>query len=282
MPLFAMSAINYLESIKKVNLLGIYYGAFEVLGSYKDVEKMKIEERNAPIFNLNSAHFIQKWAKATEIFEETGRSQQIRNLSKNTISPILRETKGKDKEAQEIRNIVEEIYKLTYSIRSSRSSDIINYDFQDLKDRISIIKEQNTVRPLKAILEKIEKTFDNFGDETEIIKNSFAIVDWCIQYDLVQQGYTYLIETIYTYFVLLEDENIFDVEKREEISKKLFNEELSVPSEKNKFYGALKDLQKYRNDINHCGYRKKPSKYENLRKQLEKYNKYFKEILLEK
>lgn len=278
MPMFAMAAINYLDSIRNIKSLGIYYGAFEVLGRLNEVATVPLEKRNAPIFDLSTVHYIQKWAKATEVFSKTGRSQYIKEASEEKYSVILKETRGKDRESQKLKNLVEKIYKFAQNVATARSKDVIDFDFKKLKSEIKEIKNQNTILPLNPIIEQLEKSFENFNDN--LIQNSFAIIDWCIQYDLIQQGYTYLVETVYSYLLELTNTNcnLWDSETREELSKKSDAEISKVTN--SVFSGKFRDLRQYRNDINHCGYRKNPVDFETLKKKLIDYNEYFKKVIL--
>lgn len=296
MPIILSSAISYLESIKNIKIIGIYYGAFETLGNPNEIEKKPIEDRNAPIFDLTLTSTIQKWAKAAEIFKKTGSVEQIKNLSLKEVDYIMEETKGKNQEAQQIKDVVSELNKFTNSIETCRSKDFVTEDFSRLKTNIKDLKKLNIVKPLEGILENIHKNVTNFQDD--IFENSFAIINWCINYGLIQQAYTYLSETVITFFMKLDYgfDKIWDRKIRENVSKTIFsyfreeaNEEdlliiknsinwLSKIDEK-VFYTKMDLLNKYRNDINHCGYRNDPHDYKKLTEKIEPLNEYFYKIL---
>jgi len=296
MPVILFSAISYLESIKNVKILGIYYGAFETLGTPNEIENIPIENRNAPIFDLTLTSTIQKWAKAAEIFEETGSVNQIHDLSFMEVLPILKESKGKNQEAQQIKNVVLELYKFVHEIETCRSKELICKDFFQFKKKINDLKELNIVKPLEGILEKIHQNIINF--QNDIFENSFAIINWCINYGLIQQAYTFLSETVITFFTKLDYgfEKIWDREIREKVSysiknyfKEGANEEnilnirnslnwLSKIDERD-FYNKMEELNTCRNDINHCGYRKNTMKYDKLNEKITELNQYFYKIL---
>jgi len=296
MPIILSSAMSYLESIKKIKIIGIYYGAFEVLGNPVEVDNMPIENRNAPIFDLTPTFTIQKWAKAAEVFEKTGSIDQIHHLSLEEVEPILKETKGKNQEAQQIKNVVSELYKLVNEIKTCRSKDVVTKDFSILKAKINNLKELNIVKPLEGILEKIHKNVSNF--QNDIFENSFAIIEWCISYGLIQQAYTFLSETVVTFFTKLEYgfDEIWDREIREKLScniKSYFkdgaNEENTstiknsinwlTKIDGNDFFNKMELLKKYRNDINHCGYRKDSLDYKKLTEKITEFNQYFYKML---
>ncbi|AEI15252.1 CRISPR-associated protein, TM1812 family [Flexistipes sinusarabici DSM 4947] len=296
MPVILSSAISYLESIKKVKIIGIYYGAFETLGTQSEVEKMPVEERNAPIFDLTPTFTIQKWAKAAEIFEETGSVKQIRNLSLIEVSSILKETKGKNQEAQKIKKVVSELYKFVNEIEACRSKETVTKNFQQLKTEINDLKELGVVKPLEGILEKIHKNVSNF--QNDIFENSFAIIKWCISYGLVQQAYTFLSETVITFFTKLDYgfDKIWDRDIREKVSysinsyfkdganeENISNIKNSINwlsgTDKDEFYNKMDLLKKYRNDMNHCGYREDSLDYKKLTEKIKELNQYFYKIL---
>jgi len=72
LPMVALSVMNYLESTKDANINGIYYGAFEALGSPAQVKEMDITLRNAPIIDLTPLKVVQDWAKAAEVLKKQG------------------------------------------------------------------------------------------------------------------------------------------------------------------------------------------------------------------
>lgn len=300
MPIILSSAISYLESIKRVKILGIYYGAFETLGNSDEIEKIPDEDRNAPIFDLTPTFTIQRWAKAAEVFEKTGSIDQIHCLSSKETKRILKETKGKNQEAQQIKDVVSELYKLVNEIKTCRSKDVVTNDFSILKAKINNLKELNIVKPLEGILEKIHENITGF--ERSIINNSFAIIEWCIKYGLIQQAYTFLSETVITFFVILEyDLNneiniIWDREIREKVfcsinsyfkdganEKNTSNIKKSISwleeHNKKEFYEKMNLLSKYRNNINHCGYRKDLLDYKTLAEEIRGLKDYFYNIL---
>ncbi|WP_207679588.1 TM1812 family CRISPR-associated protein [Desulfonema magnum] len=125
---------------------------------------------------------------------------------------------------------------------------------------------------------------------------------WCLEHNLIQQGYTILQETLVSYFVSGIDEKPEDLkDKNREVSRKAARiRDISTQAVKicrdslpeNKwakpaadhpevtrkflaFYGPRKELlevfnklSNYRNDLNHAGYRQNPMKSDSFEKNL--------------
>ena len=58
-PLFSTILFNYAHYLKRTNLVGVYYGAFEKLGPAYMVRHIPVEERIAPIIDLTSIVRLQ-------------------------------------------------------------------------------------------------------------------------------------------------------------------------------------------------------------------------------
>ena len=52
--MLAIVVLNYAKTLKKIKLRGIYYGAFEVLGSFEEASKIPISERRVPVLDLTT------------------------------------------------------------------------------------------------------------------------------------------------------------------------------------------------------------------------------------
>ncbi len=286
-PMVALAVLNYLDSVKKISIDGIFYGAYEA----------KVGD-TAPIIDLLPLKIVQDWAKAAEIFQKTGRIESIKELTEEKCKGILKETRGSDKKAEKLRKLINEIYSFNCNIEASRSKDVIDKDFDSLKQRITEMKDQDIIEPLNEILDKLLLNLKSFGND--IFKNTFSIIDWCIKYGLIQQGYTYLRELIDSYFVSIQygKDKIWDKEYREAISEKLYNhmngktssEDFdkvliflnSLKKETSKqLSGKLNHLAEFRNDINHCGFGKKAYEYKVLKDKLRDLKNFFEEIILQ-
>lgn len=249
--------------------------------------------------DLTLLKIIQDWAKAADIFEKTGKITDVKKLTTDKCKSLLKASKGKDRYADNLKRLIERIDNIQNSIEASRSKNLIDEDFNGLKQDISTLKKQQIIEPLNLVLDKIEKNFEDFNDD--FFNNTFSVIDWCIKYGMLQQGYTYLRECIDSYFVSIQfgDQSIWNTSLREEVSEYVYqkyvhkkmmnlNENMEkidrffekIGENKDIFIGKLNNLSGFRNDINHCGFNKKPESVKVLSDKLMDLKDYFKNLLL--
>ncbi len=291
LPLLVIIILNYARVLKDIKISGIYYGAFESLGTKPDVERMDIKDRNVPIFNLTPFAHLFNWTDAIDDFLTYGDANDINRLTKEEITPILRDTGGKDKDAKNLNTLGVQLEKLTKSIQTSRSFSLIrDFDFNNLRELISRNKK-STLKPFNPLLDRISDKIKKFDNND--IKNGYSAVEWCIEHNLIQQGYTILQETMITEIVAnnFGMDKIANREKRELVSQ-AFNikqrgiteVEWKEPAKSNKedvqrIINGLDDnlvkiydsISQYRNDINHAGFVDNRHKPEDLKRQLKAY-----------
>ena len=137
----------------------------------------------------------------------------------------------------------------------------------------------NELKPFEKILDNMSSLVENFTGD--LINDIVQAVKICIDFNLIQQGYTFLEENIFNFFCNALSINVCDTNSRMKISRvlnyihrlKTRGEEYTKPLEeneldiKNKMYGLLDsnvidemsdlliDISHKRNDINHAGYR---------------------------
>ncbi len=194
-PMLAMVILHYSGVLKHTKLKGIYYGAFESIGSPNDVKQLPIEQRNVPIYNLTSFAGLLDWTIAINSFLKHGIGTPINELTETQIRPILKATQGNDKVSLDVRHLSENLYNLTLIIQTSRYIQLVDYDFDGLRDLLNQI-EKCVIEPFNPVLKLIPEKIKNF--ENKNLKNGFHAVQWCMDHDLIQQGYTFLQETLVT------------------------------------------------------------------------------------
>ncbi|MBD3192926.1 MAG: TIGR02221 family CRISPR-associated protein [Candidatus Heimdallarchaeota archaeon] len=297
LPMLALIALNYLRVVKKIEIKGVYYGAFEViLDEFPDkkIYEIPIQDRNAPIFDLMPFIQLFDWTNATDNFIDYGDAQSLKKITSEDITPLLAKSQGKNELVKNIDICSKLLERFTEVIRTSRGYDLIYSDFYDtLKDNISIVGKA-FYNPLIPLLDSIKEKIAPFKNED--INNGFLAVQWCIDYNLIQQGITLLQETVITLLIdkyYKKKEYLKDPDIREFISDVIHLEAKSTPRNewkiKKRFRkdidGVLKLLDKkiishfetlrhIRNDINHAGFTEtgeSPRSPKVLKNKLEEY-----------
>jgi len=286
LPMLNLVVLNYAKFLKNIEIEGIYYGAFEVLGHPGGVEKsIPLEKRNAPIFDLTPYAELLEWSWAVSDFVKYGQTLRLKELVEEKTRPVLAETKGKNASAKDLKTLAEKLNELANNILCNRGYGIMKQNnFNALIDNI---QRTELIPPFKPLLEKIKTKTRDF--RTDDVKNGFIAAKWCYEHGLIPQGITILQETIISLFCKGNKLNIRDKRDREFISaclnvgdkpqirlrdileerkkeaEKIIN---TIPKEIPKLF---RDLTGARNDINHGGFNKDARKYQKFYQQLNKF-----------
>jgi len=294
MPMLGITLLQMAKFLKNIKVKKVFYGAYEP-------NKFKNGITEFPLVDLTSFSMLQDWILAGYTLVNTGRAEEIEKLAKNDLIPILKESKGKNIEAANLRKIADKIQDMTLNFRTNRGNEIITaHEMKEINESVKEIKESNLLKPFKLVIENIHSDTKKFEYKNE--ENIIYSIQWCIDKDLVQQGMTVLQEGIST-LVLKEigEKNQYNnINIRGDVSHVLQN--LNNPSDKFKENLSkelkLKDLKKkilnikeinklskiyleianLRNDINHAGFRNNPLKAQKFSKKLKENFKEFKEI----
>jgi len=292
LPITLSSVLNYLKSTKNCKIYKIYYGAFEVLGNPRDVDNKPIEERIAPMLDITYLDTIQEWAKAVDNLLKFGNANLLNELSQNAIKPILIETQGKDENASTIRKIVKDLVHLTENLYTCRSKELLAFNFDEFNKLLNSIIQNDkllpqVITPLKKIQEKT-KTFNNQNKT----KNLILLVEWCLDFNWIQQAYTLLQESIISFILEKLNQNYINEDTRNSLSSAITIyhrniQESEWKGDKNQIKTFLNNsenneqikhlinvyvnLSDCRNDINHAGYRQNSRNPDALKNEIRNY-----------
>lgn len=272
-PMLAIVALNYAKVLKQVSLQGIYYGAFEVLGSVREVEKMPLDNRRVPLFDLAPFDTLLDWGTAVDRFLGAGDAGPVAGLAQGVVQPILRHTRGQDAAARAIRSLAQRLEDFTRAMatcRGPRIPEIVQLLSQNLETTLA----QEIIKPLKPLLRQLADKLAEFkGDFT---RDGLQAAQWCLDHNLIQQGFTILQEFLISY---ITRQNGLDYQNKKHrgitsqavtiTRKNLPRNEWHAPAldypeitqAMINFYQAhpqlaqiYADLSQYRNDINHAAF----------------------------
>lgn len=268
LPMLMITLLNFAKQIKKIKVNGIYYAAFESLGTINDVRNIPAQERVAPILDLTSFSELQDWTSATFDFVNNGSIKNLKKIVKPTIK----------KESKEIRNkiseVLNEIDKVLDFMVFCRGNSIKELNFNKIKQNILSLKSmEGLLIPFKTLIDELHEKFRDFQNSS--ILNVLNSVKWCFEHNFYQQAITLLLETIVTVILikLKLDENNRDYRLIVSSSFTIKKNNIS----KDKWIGACKKFPKItdlvlnlefldfiksdfdylyeiRNDINHSGF----------------------------
>ncbi|WP_455043190.1 TIGR02221 family CRISPR-associated protein [Leptotrichia buccalis] len=294
MPMLGITLLQMAKFLKNIKVKKVFYGAYEP-------NKFKNGITEFPLVDLTSFSMLQDWILAGYTLVNTGRAEEIEKLAKNDLTPILKESKGKNEEALNFRKIADKIQQMTLNFRTNRGNETIAArEMKNINESVKKIRESNLLKPFKLVIENIHSDTQKFAYKSE--ENIIHSIQWCIDKDLVQQGMTMLQEGIST--LVLEEigeqnqynninirsyvshilqnisnpsgkfkKNLSEDPKSKELEKKILN-----IKEINKLSEIYLEIANLRNDINHAGFRNNPLKAQKFSKKLKENFKKFKEI----
>lgn len=273
LPLLASALLQYAKFLKNVSVKAIYYGAFETLGTLTEIKQNfpDPKERIAPVFDLTAFSEIQDWSTAANEFITFGNPKQLNDLTRRKVGRLVRQSDS-EQTLNELNGFNKQIEKLSGIIKTNRGEDIIRGDAA--KKIIAILSslEQNLIPALNPILEKIKVDVQKVFVAENDAKNMLAAVEWCIDKQLIQEGFTILQEGIIT--LLLQKEGYRNRDQRQVVSSylqhpkdfenktKLSNDEVEklvaclktrLAANEKAICQIYSEITDTRNDINHAG-----------------------------
>lgn len=182
-PLFSTILFNYAHYLKRTNLVGVYYGAFEKLGPAYMVRHIPVEERIAPIIDLTSIVRLQELTSAANNLHQYGKM--------STLSDLISVVEGKGKVKQDVNCIKKNMKEFDLAI-STCKLDVIKDGklIGELQERIKAVKEIPTLSQAhRELIAKVENEINVFKP-IDTYENVETAVDWARKYGMIQQAYT--------------------------------------------------------------------------------------------
>jgi CRISPR-associated Csx2 family protein len=294
LPLLMITLLNYAKQVKKIRVLGIYYAAFESVGSIEQIKNIPVEERIVPILNLTSFSELQDWTNATYDF--------VNNANVNKMKVLVRSVAAKSNiENPVIRffpaRTIEKLEELVNDIALCRGDELIKFDYTTLRSEFKQLRSDEISKPFNHLTEIIHSKIALFQQKPENLVITLA--EWCLTHNLIQQAITLIQE--FTITLILEKNNLKRAAEQYRnlvsqtfriYSQKISEPEWKTPASDNKdlVYKFLNDdliqklspsfssLTELRNDVNHAGFlvtaRSSKSIKDRLKNILEDYKKY--------
>ena len=167
-PLLATVVLHYAKVMRAIQVAGIYYGAFEVLGDYQTVKDMAVEERIAPILDLGALDQLMDWTIATDRFIKTGDPGLVADLAKSQVGPILRESRGRNEAAQAIKKLSDTLKQFHLGLATCRGPELA-VGARKVKEQATRCRGLDLHPPFRPLFERIEQRLDAFADDAGMV-----------------------------------------------------------------------------------------------------------------
>lgn len=283
LPMLVLVLGNYAKFLKQVKICSITYGNFET----------RSKDGIAPIIDITTFSTLQDWTAASADYLQHGDSTLIGICGTQQLTPILKETCGKDEAAQNMKKLIVALNTFTDDMRFCRGMALIGgKPAADVSCCIDKVGDQY-LKPFRPLLAMVRDTVA--GMSANHVANMIIASAQCYRYGNLQAAITLLEEGIISFFCERHDFQIDDGSKRE-IVKQAFTKKLFWVMGKPRDYKPLKEkederlvavveqdplltdnnvktfsnLENFRNDVNHAGMRKQPLKVKNIESNLRK------------
>ncbi|AEF80718.1 TIGR02221 family CRISPR-associated protein [Leadbettera azotonutricia] len=287
LPMLGFAILNYARHLKNINVMGIYYGAYEA----------RNEENTAPIFNLTPFYQLMQWSSAADTFVNYGIGDKLMEIV-NIPSPSSKQypisEEMKDQSTSSTAGVKSSIEAVTESMATLRGSEIINGKiFQNCRENIDKLEAAgNYQAPFKPIFDRLREKIIPFKTKEPL--NFLHAVKWHLDHKMLPEALTMMQEGIITYLLSQQKADFHNREYRE-VLRKYLNYTYRFNSNKNiddwKFTNDDKQLIQnlsldinnsalknfavvynkvswLRNDINHGGFDARANSYSIFKKEI--------------
>ena len=203
LPMLQTVLLDYAKALKNIHVKKICYGAFETLGSPADIEIQypNPADRIAPIVDLTSFSVLQDWTTAAADFKKYGNIQglsQLRNNSAPVLNSVKTATQNIDQQLAELHQHIQHLIPL---FQTNRGQALQQFPFDRLNQLLQTIpQEKNILKPLKPILQELQKKTQLFKSNDDLTWLKSA--KWCQEHGLIQQAITQVREGFITWLCL--------------------------------------------------------------------------------
>ena len=199
LPLLTLSLINYLAAVKNCELKALFYGNFEAGQAENEAKGLgRTALVTAPIHILTNIVELNQWTDAVEMFTKASYPYELSALI-----------------AKENEELAEKIKDIAMAIQTCRGHQLTQeIDVAEVKRSINdLLRGSEISTQLKRVLEKVDEKLDLLNGSTTL--KGLNAVEWCVEHKMIQQGYTFLQETLQSWLLEKVGEDINNYPKRQ-------------------------------------------------------------------
>lgn len=188
LPMLVLVLGNYLKFLRNIEVKGIVYGNYEA---------SKRGTQPGPIIDLLPLSLLQDWTFAAASFVENGDITRLVTMSNDGLKPFLKESKGKDVSASQMRGFITNLESFILAMKLCRGVEL--HDGKSYQSMMKSDKSESRIAPLRYIISNILKSLDGFKDLSPS-RFQLQAASWCYHKGLYQQAITAMLEGIVTFF----------------------------------------------------------------------------------
>lgn len=297
LPMLLLVLTNYARELKGAEVVSITYGNWEA--------KTETKTEPKPLVDLGALIELQDWTVAAGEFLRNGRASGLAELTKERVTPILRKSEKKDKNAIRLSDMTRRLTTVSQNLITIRGKEILSGEMFKKLDECTHGLDAGLITPMVPLVDKIKDSFRDF-DTKPSVSNGFATARWCYRMQLYQQSITILQETMKAY-VAASHGYPSDEEHYTELAAKAFHiTKGSIPKDKwqlgesdptdrekraqvvrqylagsavRELHPLYTEIGQLRNDFNHAGFRRNAVNGRDIPGRIEKLIRRTEEVL---
>lgn len=182
LPMLLLVLTNYAKELKGAEVVSITYGNLDA----------------KQLVDLGALIELQDWTVAAGEFLRNGRASELEELTKERVTPILRKSEKKDKNAIRLSDMTRRLTTVSQNLITIRGKEILSGEMFKKLDECTHGLDAGLITPMVPLVDKIKDSFRDF-DTKPSVSNGFAAARWCYRMQLYQQSITILQETMKAY-----------------------------------------------------------------------------------
>jgi len=211
LPSTGLLAMSYFRHVLGIDVQ-VYYGAFEVLGSFHDVKQRHkdndeafFQENIAPIFDLTPMFVLPAWAEAVAEWKRTGRASGLVQQSQPHTAALQRALKREAPRAltglpQDLKMLSDALMIMRHDSIGARANEVIEHA-EEAKEHI---EKEPRLAPLTYVLDQVRDSVEplrgNGGAWQDYpdsyLRHQLQIVRWLSEHNRIVEAFSFLRELV--------------------------------------------------------------------------------------
>lgn len=293
-PLLVLLGITFLQTVRRVDVRGIYYGAFEARVQPQGGQADDL--RVSPIIDLSEALYLQKWLEAARDFMRYGDARGVAQL----LGDIHRTARTSDQLGMtptRLKNLANRLSDMSASIMFGRVNDLPTVanrlrEFTDGKIAEQVDREAiRAAAPLKLLMAPMCEAYFDMATGNRF-EDGCALVKWHVDHKNYVVAVQVMRELMVTKvgkvgFPDTDDSKLFDSKWRQDNPERILGhlcQRLRMKARLGETAARLAavwgKVSELRNDLSHCGMRGSPIPVDRLETGVPSAFADFRELML--
>jgi hypothetical protein len=273
LPFLSFLAASYLRVARRVNLKGVYYGAFE---ARQPASNPPQPTDRAPVFDLSPFMNLLEWTTATDQFLKTGNARELANILQNTQDTLRRASWGQGDLPQKLKVVASSLKTVSQALALTRPREVLPAAAK-LGEQLTAAGSDVTqwAKPFAVLLERTRSDYQPLAlaqpddDLAQNLATQWRLIDWYLDRQQVIQAVTLAREWVVSVLCWKLDKEWLDRDNRSSVEDALnaytrqkqgrsftfacWQDDIAALPQADTLADLWGKLSEVRNTIAHCG-----------------------------